>query len=211
MRREKAAPADGVITIKPKGKPRGKAFTKNNEQGIATRFRPGVSGNPSGRPLCKEVNAASRSFLASGIHKSPKAITNAEAIVEAQGRKAKKGDLGAAQFLADRAEGRPAVSVHTDGGGDNLAILLAMMSEESQRLGPPEGFIPRKQLQEHNDGDRAESRTAFYKETRTIKDVEDTTILKREKLIRVISFLFEGLILILEEREARNGTDAKKP
>jgi hypothetical protein len=142
-----------VSIVRVKAKPRGKSFEPGNGYGSEHRFKPGVSGNPSGRPLCKEVNAASRSFLASGIHKSPKAITNAEAIVEAQGRKAKKGDLGAAQFLADRAEGRPAVSVHTDGGGDNLAILLGMMSEESQRLGPPEGFIPRKQLQEHNDGD----------------------------------------------------------
>jgi hypothetical protein len=58
----------------------------------------------------------------------------------------------------------------------------------------------------------AESRTAFYKETRKqLKTLKKHPRLKREKLIRVISFLFEGLILILEEREARNGTDAKKP
>ncbi len=133
-----------VSIVRVKKRPRGKSFEPGNGFGAKHRFKPGVSGNPSGRPLCKEVNAASRSFLASGIHKSPRAQTNAEAIVAAQGRKAKKGDLGAAQFLADRAEGRPAVSVNVDGQGDNLAVLVAMMNEKSETLGPPEGQVPRQ-------------------------------------------------------------------
>jgi hypothetical protein len=133
-----------VSIVRVKKRPRGKSFEPGNGFGSKHRFKPGVSGNPSGRPLCKEVNAASRSFLASGIHKSPRAQTNAEAIVAAQGRKAKKGDLGAAQFLADRAEGRPAVSVNVDGQGDNLAVLVAMMNEKSETLGPPEGQVRRQ-------------------------------------------------------------------
>lgn len=133
-----------VSIVRVKKRPRGKSFEPGNGFGAEHRFKPGVSGNLSGRPLCKEVNAASRSFLASGIHKSPRAQTNAEAIVAAQGRKAKKGDLGAAQFLADRAEGRPAVSVNVDGQGDNLAVLVAVMNEKSETLGPPEGQIRRQ-------------------------------------------------------------------
>jgi Family of unknown function (DUF5681) len=150
----KFTPDTRVAIIRVKKRPRGKSFEPGNGFGAEHRFKKGMpSANPSGRPLCKEVNAASRSFLASGIHKSPRAQTNAEAIVAAQGRKAKKGDLGAAQFLADRAEGRPAVSVHTDAGGDNLAILIGMMAEESAKVGPPEGQIRRQQLTERNDSD----------------------------------------------------------
>lgn len=145
-----------VSIFRVKKKPRGRSFEPGNGFGAEHRFKPGVSGNLSGRPLCKEVNAASRSFLASGIHKSPRAQTNAEAIVAAQGRKAKKGDLGAAQFLADRAEGRPAISVSMDPSGDNLAVIAAYMTNRSKEIGPPEGLIiPKKQLagatdDEHN-------------------------------------------------------------
>ena len=150
----KFTPDTRVAIVRVKKRPRGKSFEPGNGFGSEHRFKKGMpSANPSGRPICKEVNAASRSFLASGIHKSPRAQTNAEAIVAAQGRKAKKGDLGAAQFLADRAEGRPAVSVNMTPGGDNLAILIAHMHERSAVVGPPEGFVPRQRVLEASNDD----------------------------------------------------------
>ena len=141
-----------VSIVRVKKRPRGKSFEPGNGFGSKHRFKPGVSGNPSGRPLCKEVNAASRSFLASGIHKSPRAQTNAEAIVAAQGRKAKKGDLGAAQFLADRAEGRAAVSVtHNDQGRGFLDLWIAQTDATVEERGRPEGWRPPLELSEGDD------------------------------------------------------------
>jgi hypothetical protein len=143
-----------VSIVRVKAKPRGRSFEPGNGFGAEHRFKKGMpSANPSGRPLCKEVNAASREYLGSETDKSPKARTNAQAIVAAQGKKARKGDLGAAQFLADRAEGRPAVSVHTDAGGDGLALILAQMNDMSQEIGPPEGFVPRQRVLEARNGD----------------------------------------------------------
>jgi hypothetical protein len=71
--------------------------------------------------------------------------------IRTQGR---QGDLGAATFPAERAEGRPSVSISHDGDGDNLAIIVAHMHERSEGLGPPEGFIPR--LPEGEDEEAAQ-------------------------------------------------------
>ena len=132
MRREKAAPADGVITIKPKGKPRGKAFTKNNEQGIATRFRPGVSGNPKGRSSEEQKAAAflSKALMErlpqiatkAGLHKVGRTFTQKVADVWIE--QALDGNIAAIVAMANRIEGCPATSVAVSGQEDNLAVLI---------------------------------------------------------------------------------------
>jgi hypothetical protein len=49
-----------------------------------------------------------------------------------------------------------------------------------------------------------ESRTAFYKEARKqIAILRKKPKLKRRHLIRLLAFLFEGMLLISEEREAQ--------
>ena len=161
MSRGKLAPADGVITIKPKGKPRGKAFTKNNEQGIATRFKPGVSGNPKGRSSEEQRAAA---FLSkalferlpqiaskAGLHKRGRTFTQKVADVWIE--QALDGNVGAIVAMANRIEGCPATSVAVSGTEDPLAILIAHMTAESRELGPPEGFIPRQKVLEARNGD----------------------------------------------------------
>lgn len=126
--------------IRAKKLPRGKPFPKGNAIGVATRFVPGVCPNPGGRPKSREVNAASREFLGSDTGKPPKVQTNAEFIVAKFGRKAKSGDLAAAIFLAERAEGKPATAISVnDGRPDNLTLLIESMHATSERIGMPEG------------------------------------------------------------------------
>jgi hypothetical protein len=140
--------------IKAKKLPRGKPFPKGHSIGVATRFIPGVCPNPGGRPKSKEVNAACREFLGSDIGKSPKVQTNAESMVAKFGRKAMRGDLAAAIFLAERAEGRPAVQMSVDGSTDHLSLIVAHMEHRSAELGPPEGFIP---LQPAGEGEEEQA------------------------------------------------------
>lgn len=126
--------------IRTKKKPRGKPFPKGHTIGAATRFVPGICPNPGGRPKSKEVNAAAREFFSSDVGKSPKVQTNAEATVAKFGRKMLKGDLAAAIFLTERAEGRAAISMQVDGGADKISILIASMDNVAKKIGRPEGW-----------------------------------------------------------------------
>jgi len=146
-------PDTRVSIVRIKKRPRGKSFQPGNGFGAEHRFKKGMpSANPSGRPLCKEVDAASREYLGSEIRKSPKARTNAQAIVAKIGGKAKKGDLGAAQFLADRAEGRAAVSVtHNDQGRGFLDLWIAQTDATVEERGRPEGWRPPLELPDGED------------------------------------------------------------
>jgi len=72
-------------------------------RGEAHRFNPGQSGNPGGRTA--KLSEASRVKLASVIPGDPEGRTYAEGIANKLARLAIKGDIRAAQELADRAEG----------------------------------------------------------------------------------------------------------
>jgi hypothetical protein len=69
-------------------------------------FQPGQSGNPGGRPKKTRISDASREWLEQIDEKT--GLTNAELVVLAQGKQAKKGNTTAFNALADRTEGRPA-------------------------------------------------------------------------------------------------------
>jgi Family of unknown function (DUF5681) len=141
---------------KVKKRPRGKPFAKGNTLSLPYRFKPGQSGNPGGRPKSKEINSASRDFLGSDTGKAPRIQTNAEAIVAKLGRRAKKGDLGAATFLADRAEGRPAVSITTNDGGKGVVdIFVAHLKATAEERGRPEGWTPPLLEGASNDDDQS--------------------------------------------------------
>lgn len=131
-------------TVKVKGRPRGKGFLPGNTHG--NRFRPGESGNPSGRPKCKKINEAARKFLGSDLDKPLRIQTVADAVVAKGIRKAKKGDLGWATFLANRAEGLPVQGLSIQNENDPLKTLCDLMTERYSVVGRPDGFIPRQKL-----------------------------------------------------------------
>jgi hypothetical protein len=75
--------------------------------GVPTQFKRGESGNPGGRPRTAKLSEASRAKLASLIPGDLEGRTYAEAIADKLVQLALKGDIRAAQELADRGEGRP--------------------------------------------------------------------------------------------------------
>jgi hypothetical protein len=86
--------------------------------GEATRFRPGVSPNPGGRPAFALLSAAYRSELGEIIDpriarrlKVPAGCTNAEAIAIVVVRRALAGSTSAVRELCNRTEGLPAAFV----------------------------------------------------------------------------------------------------
>jgi Family of unknown function (DUF5681) len=86
----------------------------------ATRFQPGRSGNPGGRPKTARLSQACRELLAAPVPRDPKGLTYAEAIAQMLAKKALDGDIRAAQEIADRAEGKPEPS---DKGADAVRGL----------------------------------------------------------------------------------------
>ena len=79
----------------------------NLARGEAHRFKPGQSGNPGGRPRTAKLSEACRAKLASPIPGDPEGRSFADVIADKFALQALKGDIRAAQELADRAEGRP--------------------------------------------------------------------------------------------------------
>lgn len=72
----------------------------------ATRWKPGQSGNPGGRPKRTPLIDACREVLNQLMPGDAKGRTYARAIAEKLATKAVEGDIRAAQELADRAEGK---------------------------------------------------------------------------------------------------------
>ncbi len=82
--------------------------------GEATRWKPGQSGNPGGRPRTAPLSNAYREKLASLVPNDPQGRTYAQAIADALADQARAGDIRAAQELADRVEGRARQSIEIE-------------------------------------------------------------------------------------------------
>jgi hypothetical protein len=79
-----------------------------------TRFKPGQSGNPGGRPKTAPLSQACRELLADSVPNDREGRTYAQAIAQTLGEKALAGDIRAAQELADRAEGKARQSIEIE-------------------------------------------------------------------------------------------------
>jgi hypothetical protein len=126
-----------VPRVRIKKRPRGKPFEKGNTLSLPYRWKPGQSGNPLGRPQCKEISKALREILSSDCKLT--ARSGAEKIAREWYKQGLKGNIAALISLADRCEGRPAMAISIDGGQEDPIIeLIACMHEQSRRIGPPE-------------------------------------------------------------------------
>ena len=85
------------------------------ELGKDTRFSPGQSGNPLGRPKWKLLSDTYRAKLAELVPGDKLGRNYAEAITDAAFAAALKGNIGAFQEIADRTEGKPAQAIALSG------------------------------------------------------------------------------------------------
>jgi hypothetical protein len=108
--------------LKVKKRPRGRSFEKGNGFGSEHRYRPGQSGNPGGRPACREISKALREILSS--EKPFKPRTGAERLAIKWFLQSLAGNTAALVSLADRCEGRPAQSLHVTDGQEDMALQM---------------------------------------------------------------------------------------
>ena len=86
-----------------------------------TQFKPGQSGNPKGRPKLPDI----KGVLAKILNGDEDGMPALEAILKALVKKAKNGDVRAAQELFDRAFGKAQQYVdHTTGGRGMVNIPI---------------------------------------------------------------------------------------
>ncbi len=81
------------------------------EPPVHTRWKPGQSGNPKGRPKSLTLSEAYRRELAKVDPADPAKRTFAEVLAEQMIIKAKRGDVAALKEIADRVEGKSKQSV----------------------------------------------------------------------------------------------------
>ncbi len=82
--------------------------------GAKTQFKPGESGNPSGRPPSL-LSDAYKGLLEQVVEGDAKKRTYAQLIAEGQARAAVKGSTNAAKEIADRTEGKAKQSIEFSG------------------------------------------------------------------------------------------------
>lgn len=112
----------------------------NLERGTAIGCRPDQSGNPPGRPRRAAWAHACRTVLSAPVPGDRQARTFAEVIAETVAWKAVRGDLRAAQELADRAEGRPRQSIPVD--RSTLREAFDRMTDEEMMAYAVSGQLP---------------------------------------------------------------------
>jgi hypothetical protein len=76
-----------------------------------TRWKPGQSGNPSGRPRTALLSQAVREKLGDLVPDDPQGRTFAQKIADSLIERAARGDPESFRALGDRAEGKPSQSV----------------------------------------------------------------------------------------------------
>lgn len=105
---------------------------------VETRFKPGQSGNPKGRPKSITLSEAYRKMLAQVDETDELKRTRAEVLAEQMYSKAKSGDVSALREIADRVEGKPrqtlALSVEKR---EQLEQAIAGIMRDAELAGEP--------------------------------------------------------------------------
>lgn len=115
--------------------------------GQPTRWKPGQSGNVSGRPAIATLSRAIRQVLNECVP-GANGTTYAEAIARALAVKAAHGDVRAAAELADRAEGRPTQTIDLE--VTQLAQRFDAMSRDELLRYAETGQLPEGMNDEQN-------------------------------------------------------------
>ena len=138
---EKPEPTQQLAPAMDRSVPQNRPETgKPVPHGEATRWKPGQSGNPGGRPKTAPLSHACRELLASLLPNDPKGRRYAEAIAEKLAERALKGDIRAAQELADRAEGRARQSIEIE--NVRLREAFDRMNRDELEAYAREGKLP---------------------------------------------------------------------
>lgn len=99
------------------------------------QFKPGESGNPSGRPKGIFGATALRRLLRAGKDGEPKLVTLIDGLID---KAIRKRDTRAAEFLRDSVDGRPATGEAPTIGGDVSVMIFSP--------GCAPGWIPQPQI-----------------------------------------------------------------
>ena len=129
-----AAQKSSLVTARKQRRKPDTPLSDKQRQVLETHaFRPGESGNPSGRPR-KLMTEAYRRALERKIAGDPNGRTYADVIAEKMISLGLKGSVRAVAEVSTRADGLPPQSVSFDGDGSSLSIQIASMSPEQKRL-----------------------------------------------------------------------------
>jgi Family of unknown function (DUF5681) len=103
-----------AATVKPANRRRQARKGVAVPNGEGTRFQKGCpSPNPTGRPKWAAFSQLARERLLEPVPNDERGRTHSEVLFDMAFARARKGDLDAAEFLLDRAEGKPVQSVNT--------------------------------------------------------------------------------------------------
>lgn len=100
-----------------------------------TRFKAGESGNPAGRP--KKIPAIDE-LLADILSEENSGLSAAREVIIALVKKAKSGDVRAAEVLFDRAYGKVKQPIENSGNQD-LTIRIVRSNNKAERTAPDAG------------------------------------------------------------------------
>ena len=121
--------------------------------GVETRWKPGVSGNPAGRPA-EPDEATLTEWLIHVLGKTGAKSLAQELIGIAKSPGVSPTKLAAIQYIYDRIEGKPRQAITTTGGAENpLVTVLRRITDDRKALeGHVVPALPAKSLYETLDG-----------------------------------------------------------
>lgn len=103
---------------------------------VASQWKPGESGNPSGRPKTKPITDALRELMAeeyTGKEERFRGLTNAQVLALRLFEMAEGGDLKALEELATRLEGRAPQAVTMAGENGGPIAFTTLSREDNEK------------------------------------------------------------------------------